>query len=140
MNTITKDQLRFAQSSGIVDKASIHSEGSQFQVIVRTTTGQESQLVAARTKEPRTFANPANALSFLHGIGITKGEFNTKNWTPKAVESQPTLQPLSNDKLKNILCSMQQSGIQDASSSQSAFQHNHVQVDVAALAASMRRC
>lgn len=138
MNTITKDQLRFAQSSGIVDKASIHSESSQFQVIVRTTTGQESQLVAARTKEPRTFANPANALSFLHGIGITKGEFNTKDWTPKAVEAQATTQRLSDADLKNILQSLHQGEQQGSYNPPNAYSSNPVQVDVAALAASMR--
>lgn len=139
MNTITKDQLRFAQSSGIVDRASIHSEGNQFQVIVHTTTGQESQLVAARTKEPRTFANPANALSFLHGIGITKGEFNTKDWTPKAAEAQATTQRLSDADLKNIWQSLQHGESQSTYNPQNACLSSPVQVDVAALAASMRR-
>lgn len=138
MNTITKDQLRFAQSSGIVDRASIHSEGNQFQVIVHTTTGQESQLVAARTKEPRTFANPANALSFLHGIGITKGEFNTKDWIPKTVDAQAPAQQLSNADLENILRSIQQGEQQGFYNPQNACSSNPVQVDVAALAASMR--
>ena len=139
MNIITKDQLRFAQSSGIVDKASIRSEGNQFQVIVHTTTGQENQLVAARTKEPRTFTNPANALSFLHGIGITRGEFNTKDWTPKAVETPATTQRLNDADLKSILCSLQQGELQDSYNSQNACSSSRVQVDVAALAERMHR-
>lgn len=132
MNGMTKDQLRFATASGAVSKASIKSTGEEFEIVVQTTNGSTAPVVSARHKTPRTFTNPANALSFLHSVGITAGEFSTEDWTPRPQVRHATARHLSDDDLENIL---QQAVRADNAPSMPS----PLTVDVAGIAAGFRR-
>lgn len=134
MSGMTKDQLRFANSNGVVSKACLQFSGDGFQIIVHTTTGSATPVITSRASEPRTFTNPANALSFLQSVGITAGEFNTKDWTPKVQARQATARHLSDDDLESIL----EQTVRTDKGSQAPPPPSSLMVDVAGVMAGFR--
>lgn len=131
---MTKDQLRFANSNGVVAKTCLQSCGDGFQIVVHTSIGNTIPIVSSRAKEARTFTNPANALAFLRSVGITAGEFNTEDWTPKAQARQVTAQHLTNDALESIL---EQAARADTATT-TPLAPRSVMVDVAGVMAGLR--
>ena len=82
MSNMTLEQLRVANASGGISGVTLKGQGSAFLVQINTRSGADAVLTKARSNEPRRFGNPLVALSLLHDLGITAGQFDASAWAP----------------------------------------------------------
>ncbi|KMQ81292.1 Prevent host death protein, Phd antitoxin [Candidatus Burkholderia pumila] len=82
MHTLTLEQLRATIDTGGVAGVTLKALGGAFYVQVDTRNGGEAVLAKARSSEPRSFGNPAQALTLLRGLGLVVGSFDVQEWNP----------------------------------------------------------
>jgi hypothetical protein len=83
MHTLTLEQLRATTDAGGVAGVTLKAQGGAFYVQVDTRNGGEAVLTKARSSEPRSFGNPAQALTLLRGLGLLVGSFDVQEWNPE---------------------------------------------------------
>ena len=82
MQTLTLEQLRTTTEAGGITGVTLKAQSGDFIVQIDTLRGDAAVLAKARSTEPRRFGNPAQALSLLHGLGLTVGTFDIEQWSP----------------------------------------------------------
>jgi len=83
MHTLTLEQLRATTDAGGVAGVTLKAQGGAFYVKVDTRNGDEAVLAKARSSEPRSFGNPAQALTLLRALGLAVGSFDVQDWNPE---------------------------------------------------------
>ena len=86
--TFTLQQLRAATQAGGILGVSIKGQGNHFFVQVATRAGQ-AVLVTARSKDPRSFKSPLQAMVLLKQVGIVTGQFDLTQYSPDQHETAP---------------------------------------------------
>ncbi len=86
--TFTLQQLRAATQAGGILGVSIKGQGNHFLVQVATRAGQ-AVLVTARSKDPRSFKSPLQAMVLLKQVGIVTGQFDLTQYSPDQHETAP---------------------------------------------------
>ncbi|HRL21863.1 MAG TPA: hypothetical protein PLG97_08145 [Alcaligenes sp.] len=84
--TFTLQQLRAATQAGGILGVSIKGQGNHFFVQVSTRAGQ-AVLITARSKDPRSFKSPLQAMVLLKQIGIVTGQFDLSQYSPDQRET-----------------------------------------------------
>lgn len=82
MHQLTLQQFRTSAETGAVLSVTLRADGAKF-VLNAETRGGDATLVTGRTKTQRAFANPAQALTVLRGLGITDLRVDTSDWRPE---------------------------------------------------------
>lgn len=82
MQSMTLEQLRTASEAGGVSGVTLKGQGGRFFVQIATRNGSGAVLAKARSSEPRPFGNPVTAITLLRELGITIGQFDTREWNP----------------------------------------------------------
>jgi hypothetical protein len=82
MQTLTFEQLRSATVAGGVSGVTVKAQGGGFFVQIATRNG-DAILTKARSTELRCFSNPFQAITLLHGIGITNGTYDVSQYDPE---------------------------------------------------------
>ena len=83
---MTIEQLRAASDAGGVEGVTLKGQGGAFLVQIATRSGAAALLAKARSSEPRRFGNPIAALRVLRNVGITVGQFDSREWNPAEKE------------------------------------------------------
>lgn len=86
--TFTLQQLRAATQAGGILGVSIKGQCNHFFVQVATRAGQ-AVLVTARSKDPRSFKSPLQAMVLLKQVGIVTGQFDLTQYSPDQHETAP---------------------------------------------------
>src|SRR5690606_7241900 len=86
--TFTLQQLRAATQAGGILGVSIKGQGNHFLKQVATRAGQ-AVLVTARSKDPRSFKSPLQAMVLLKQVGIVTGQFDLTQYSPDQHETAP---------------------------------------------------
>ncbi|MBX7021273.1 hypothetical protein EX238_23950 [Providencia rettgeri] len=86
--TFTLQQLRAATQAGGILGVSVKGQGNHFFVQVATRAGQ-AVLVTARSKDPRSFKSPLQAMVLLKQVGIVTGQFDLTQYSPDQHETAP---------------------------------------------------
>jgi hypothetical protein len=99
MQTLTFEQLKIANDAGGVAGVTLKAEGGVFFVQVDTRSGGVAVLAKARSREPRGFGNPVQAMTLLRKLGLIAGAFDLASWNP-ADKSAARLRPDRAEALK----------------------------------------
>ncbi len=83
MYTLTLEQLRTTNKAGGIVGVTLKALGGVFFVEIGTKNGEAAMLSKARSKEPRSFSNPIQALYLLRKLGLFVGDFDTVGWNPE---------------------------------------------------------
>ncbi|WP_151639488.1 hypothetical protein [Noviherbaspirillum aerium] len=57
--------------------------GADWMIVALQRSGGEVVLYGTNTKQPRTFADPRNALLLLREMGIREAHIDARDWTPE---------------------------------------------------------
>jgi hypothetical protein len=87
LQTYTPKQLRSAVESGGIQAVTIAARGARFYIEIKSRTGH-GVLTKSRSRDPRTFTNPGQALTVLRRLGVHSGGFDTTGWTPEQREAR----------------------------------------------------
>ncbi|WP_338849698.1 hypothetical protein V8J88_11625 [Massilia sp. W12] len=83
MQTLSLEQFRTAVAAGGVASVSLQAIDGEFFVRIHTCNNTQALLAHARSNSPRGFPNPLPAITLLHKLGVTVGEFDISQWNPE---------------------------------------------------------
>lgn len=93
---LTLEQFRaLVEGGGVMPGAhsvTLQSLGADWIIVVQQRKGGQAVLYRTNAKEPRTFADPRNALLLLREMGIREAGIDAKDWTPdqRGMKTTPT--------------------------------------------------